>query len=461
MTQLRARPAIAWLPWGASAFERARDEQKCVLLAIVASWSAACREMDDRCYGNAEIAAEINRWFVPVRVDADRRPDVMDRYELGGLPTTAFLDADGQILGGGTFVPPDRLVDALRQVRQTPISHTPAAQSAPREPGRSLSDAQLEAQVFDAFDHQHAGFGTAPKFPLVAPVRLALDRFRESGNTAIAEYATRTLDAMAWNGLYDENGGGFCRCAAAADWSAPQREKLLATNASLLDLYLEAGVTLENERWLARAADTLAFVRDTLALSSGEGWRAAAESDGARFGDSNAAMVSAALHAARVFEDDELRETALQSLESVLLSTYRPGQGVAHCAGGVRGLLIDHVAMAMAHLDAWDLTGDVVYQMMAHELVQFMVRTMSSRDGGFMDRWTTDTDDTLGLLTTRLKPFVLNCDAAGLLHRLSRATNDAHWHQQALQTLDAVAPMASEQGPLAAHFLLARRSLAR
>jgi hypothetical protein len=266
---------------------------------------------------------------------------------------------------------------------------------------------------------------------------------------------------MAWNGLYDEDAGGFCRCAAAADWSGPQREKLLTTNASLLDLYLEAGVALENERWLARAADTFAFVRDRLELSPGEGWRAAVGSDGARYGDSNAAMVSAALHASRVFADDGLRETALQSLESVLLSTYRPGQGVAHCAGGVRGLLTDHVAMATAHLDAWDLTGDVVYQMMAEELVQFMVRTMSARDGGFMDRWSTDTDDTLGLLTTRLKPFVANCDAAVLLHRLSRATNDAHWHRQALQTLAAVAPMASEQGPLAAHFLLARRSLAR
>jgi uncharacterized protein YyaL (SSP411 family) len=461
MTQLRVRPAIAWLPWGASAFERARDEQKCVLLAIVASWSAACREMDDRCYGDAEIAAEINRWFVPVRVDADRRPDVMDRYELGGLPTTAFLDADGQILGGGTFVPPERLAEALRQVRRTPMSHASVAQFEAPGPSRSLTDEQLEAQVFSAFDHEHAGFGTAPKFPLVAPVRLALDRFRETGNGEIAEYATRTLDAMAWNGLYDEDAGGFCRCAAAADWSGPQREKLLATNASLLDLYLEAGVTLENERWLARAADTLAFVRDRLELSPGEGWRAAVDSDGARYGDSNAAMVSAALHASRVFADDGLRETALQSLESVVLSTYRPGQGVAHCAGGVRGLLTDHVAMATAHLDAWDLTGDVVYQMMAEELVQFMVRTMSARDGVFMDRWSTDTDDTLGLLTTRLKPFVANCDAAVLLHRLSHATNDAHWHRQALQTLAAVAPMASEQGPLAAHFLLARRSLAR
>lgn len=460
MSQLRVRPAVAWLPWGAPAFERARDEQKCVLLAIVAPWSAACRAMDERCYGDAEIADEINRWFIPVRVDADRRPDVAERYELGGLPTTAFLDAAGQVLGGGTFVPPERLATALRQVRQAPLSKRPdVGENVPR-PTRTLSEEQLVAQVFDAFDGDHAGFGSAPKFPLVAPVRLALELFRDTNDPAMASYATRTLDAMAWNGLYDEEEGGFCRCAAGTDWSDPQKEKLLVTNAALLDLYLEAAVTLDNQRWLGRAADALAFVQRTLALSPGEGWRAAVGCDGTRYSDVNATMVSAALHASRTFDDASLVETALHSLESVLLSSYRPGQGVAHCAGGVRGLLTDQVAMASAHLDAWDVTGDEVYQMMAQELVQFIVRTMGARDGAFDDRWNA-ADDSVGLMGNPLTPFVLNCEAATLLHRLSRATDDAHWHERAVQACGAVAPMAPDQGPLAAHFLLARRSLTR
>ncbi len=292
-------------------------------------------------------------------------------------------------------------------------------------------------------------------------MRLALDLFRETGAAEMAGYATRTLDAMAWNGLYDEEAGGFCRCAAHEDWSEPQREKLLGINAALLDLYLEAGVTFGNERWLARAADVLEFVQGHLAVAPGEGWRSSIESDATRLSDANAAMASAALRASRVFEDSTLREIALQALEAVLLATYRPGQGVAHCTGGVRGLLTDHAAMAAAHLDAWDLTGDVVYQMMAQELAQFAIRTMATGEGAFADRATLDDDVPIGLLHQPLRPFALNCEIADVLHRLARATEDPAWHQLAVRTLDAVEPDAAAQGPLAAHFILARRSLAR
>ena len=466
MTPLRVVRAVSWLPWGAASFARARDEGKCVLLAIAAPWSAACRAMDERCYSDADIVAEINRWFVPVRVDADRRPDLVDRYELGGLPTTAFLDADGEILGGGTFVPPERFLDVLRLARQplSPVFRGGRAGTASAVDASvpvASSDEDLTALVFSSFDAVHGGFGGAPKFPLVAPVRLALDLFRETGDPALTGYVSRTLDAMAWGGLYDEEEGGFSRCAAHADWTDPQREKLLGVNASLLDLYLEAGVTLGNERWLARAADTISFVQRDLALAPEHGWRVSAASDAYCLSDANAAMVSASLHASRVFEDDSLRELALQALEAVLLATYKPGAGVAHCRGGIRGWLSDHVAMITAHLDAWDLTGDVVYQMMAEELAQFVVRTMALPDGGFADRTPGDGEELHGLLRRPLKPFIVNCDAAHALHRLSRATGDRKWHERARQALEAVEPLAAAHGPLAAHFLTARRALAR
>ena len=465
MTPLRVVRAVSWLPWGAAPFARARDEGKCVLLAIAAPWSAACRAMDERCYSDADIVAEINRWFVPVRVDADRRPDLVDRYELGGLPTTAFLDAEGQILGGGTFVPPERFLDVLRLARQplSPVFRggSAGATNAAVPPVSVPSSDDLAALVFSSFDAVHGGFGSAPKFPLVAPVRLALDLFRETGDPTMAVYVSRTLDAMGWAGLYDEQEGGFSRCAAHADWSEPQREKLLGVNASLLDLYLEAGVTLGNERWLARAADTLAFIQRDLSLAPDDGWRVSVASDALWLSDANAAMVSAALHAARVFEDDPLRELALHALESVLLATYKPGDGVAHSQGGIRGWLSDHVAMIAAHLDAWDVTGDVVYQMMAEELAQFMLRTMGLSDGAFADRARGEGEEFQGLLRRPLKPFVVNCDAALALHRLSRATGDRKWHERARRALDAVEPLAAAQGPLAAHFLIARRSLSR
>ena len=463
---LRAPTAVRWLPWSAVAFERARVEDKVILLSLHAAWSHACHDMDAACYVDHSIAEEINNRFVPVRVDADRRPDIAERYDLGGLPTTAFLDGEGNVLGGGTFVPPQRLRAALTRVALMRGGTDRASEERPLvverlEFGVDSIEA-LTTSVFESFDHQHAGFGGTPKFPLAAPVRLALELSCESGSGEMADYAARTLDAMGWSALYDEDDGGFFRCSIGSDWQQPQREKLLLTNAALLDLYLEAGVTMANERWLGRAADVLEYVQTKLASAPGEGWRASEESDGARLSDVNAMMVSAALHASRVFGDETIGGLALQSLETVLLATYRPGQGVAHCQGGVRGLLTDHVAMITAQLDAWDMTGNVVYRMMAEELAHFAVRTMwDQKDGGFFDCVSTDDDDALGLLRRRLKPFVLNCEAAEAIHRLSLAAEDATLSAYATRALDSVQGDAVRQGPLAAAYVRARRALSR
>ena len=95
---------IDWLPWSAAAFARAKAERKPVLLSIVTTWSRGCDEMDRTSYADPVVAGLVAERFVPIRVDADRRPDISSRYTLGGWPTTAFLNADGEILGGGTFV---------------------------------------------------------------------------------------------------------------------------------------------------------------------------------------------------------------------------------------------------------------------------------------------------------------------------------------------------------------------
>ena len=456
---LRPRTAVTWLPWTRAAFDRAREEEKIVFLSVDAAWSKACRDMDDRCYADPAVAEEINRWFIPVRVDADRRPDVAERYDLGGLPTTAFLTPEGDVLGGGTFVPKERLLGALTRVRAA--GSTTARSAPPPAPTARRSTEALIAQVFDSFDREHAGFGGAPKFPLTGPVRLALDLFRETGSAVMADYATRTMDAIGWGALYDEVDGGFFRCCASVDWQEPAREKLLSTNAALLDLFLEAGVTLRNERWLARAADVLEYVQSRLSDAPGEGWRMSEASDGARFSDVNAHMVSSALRASTVFEDVSLRQLALQSAETVLLASYRPGDGVAHCRGGVRGLVSDQIASAGAQLDAWDVTEDVPHQMMAQELVHCAIRTgWDPEQGGFFDRGP-EADAELALRENRLKPFVLNCEAAEVLHRLSQAVADDEFHRLAVSALDAVGPFAELHGPLAAHYLLARRSLSR
>jgi uncharacterized protein YyaL (SSP411 family) len=182
------------------------------------------------------------------------------------------------------------------------------------------------------------------------------------------------------------------------------------------------------------------------------------------YADSNAAMVSSALFAARVFNDDGLREFALKSLERVLLANYKPGKGVAHYNDGqprVRALLGDQFAMAAACLDAFEATGNVVYEMMAEELGHYAMRTMwDEAAGGFFDRGNSDGEEILGLMNQPLKPFVTNCDAAGTLVRLGAASGEQDFVRAAERTLAAMHPSAAVQGPLAAHWLLAVRAAA-
>jgi len=480
MPTLRVVPSeVAWLPWSEDAFARARVERKPILLCIATTWSDSCREMDRTSYADPAIAFLINDRFVPIRVDADRRPDISERYSLGGWPTTAFLTPDGEILGGGTYVEVERMPAVLENVRAAfdekrghstfrGMEHSAIAETAtarnvecPQLPALLTSD-ELCAQVFDSFDVDFGGFGREPKFPHAAPVHLALALHQRSADEHLKAIVVRTLDAM--GALYDEADGGFYRYATGRDWSRPHREKLLEVNAALVRVYLAAAQALDVARYADRAADTLRFVLHSLADATDGGWYGSQSAGGdvvdrVFYADANAAMASAALSAAAAFEDEWLRDFALKSLERVLLACYRPGQGVAHYFDGearVRGLLGDQIAMADAQLDAYDATGNIVYEMMAEELAHFALREMwDAEHGGFFDRAAADGPDAVGLLRLRLKPFVTNCDAARVLKRLAAASGDEQFAHASADTLAAMAPLASAQGALAAHYVLA------
>jgi uncharacterized protein YyaL (SSP411 family) len=479
--------SVRWQPWGAAAFARARDERKPVLLSITATWCQSCHEMERTTYADPSVATFINRQFVPIRVDVDARPDVSERYSLGGWPTTAFLTPGGALLGGGTFVPLDRMLAVLGRVTEAfasrPDEDVEDIERASAPPsGLALPIAELSDAVFASFDEEHGGFGVVPKFPLVAPLHLALELSRDDDGSRYQPIVEASLDAMGWGGLYDEVDGGFFRYAATRDWQLPHSEKMLEGNAALLRLYLDAGAAFGRPRFTERAADVLRYIQTWLADPVDGGWWGSQQADAdyyaavsheerraltpppvgrVLYADWNGAMASAALHAAAVFNDDGLRDFALKSFERVLLACYKPGSGVSHSPGsaGVRGLLADQFAMASASLDAFDLTGNVVYEMMAEELAHYAIRTMwDEPDGGFFDRAPDAPEPGVGLMRRPLKPFAPNCDLSRTLRRLAAASGDNEFTAIADRTVAAMAPLAAEQGPLAAHYLLAVRA---
>ena len=109
---------IKWRTWGDAAFAEAREQGKPVLLAISAVWCHWCHVMDETSYSIPEIIEIINDRYVPVRVDNDERPDVNRRYNMGGWPTTVFLTPEGEIIHGGTYVPPDQMWQAVNGVNE-------------------------------------------------------------------------------------------------------------------------------------------------------------------------------------------------------------------------------------------------------------------------------------------------------------------------------------------------------
>jgi uncharacterized protein len=468
MTRLRTlSTGVAWTAWSGAAFARAAAERRPVLVSVAAGWCGACREMERTTFADPTVATLINEQFLPVRVDPDARPDIADRYSLGGWPTTAFLSWEGDVLGGGTFISLERMPGVLRQVSEAFAAPRggPGRAPAAAGPATTPSPAPSALDVLAAYDAAHGGFGTAPKFPHVAPLRLALAGSAADGRTGRdEEMVVRSLDAMGWDGLFDEAEGGFFHYAAGPGWRAPHPAKRLDDQAALIRLYLDAGESLGLARFTARAADTLAFVQAWLADPDG-GWYCARHTGDAApqptplYADANAAMVSAALHAARVLEDDGLARFALTSLERVLLACYRPGDGVSHYHDGARqarGLLADQVAMAGACLDAHEATAQAPYLMMAEELMHFALRVLwDDARGAFRDRASDPDEPAIGLLAEPLYPFAANCAAAAVLRRLATDAGDHDFATCADRTLASMAPLAASQGLMAAQYLLA------
>ena len=453
---------IDWVPWSAEAFARAAREAKPVLLSITAAWCRACHEMDRTTYADPEVASLVRDRFIAIRVDTDRRPDINERYNLGGWPTTAFLTAAGDVIAGGTFVPVDRMPGVLERVSTAYGSAMVTALVIPEpDPGGDAPEIEaLTQSIFSTFDEEHGGFGIEPKFPHTAPLHLAMALFRETGGEHLRHIVERTLDGMAGGGLWDARAGGFYRYATRRDWQLPHTEKLLETNAELLRAYAEAALVFGRDVDRDRCAALAAFMTGVLRAEPG-GFRGS-DADGMLYMDGNAKAAGALLGAATVLDDSALGREALASFERVILLCYKPGAGLAHYSDGVarvRGLAGDQIYTAGALLDAYDVSALEPYKMMAEELTRVALRELwDDAGGGLFDRAVHDGD--VGLLRARRKPFVANAEAASLLARLERTSGDPEFHARAEGALHAASVQVAGQGPLAAHYVLAARQLA-
>ena len=286
-----AHNPVDWYPWGEEALERAKHEQKPILLSIGYSACHWCHVMERESFENEEIAAVMNELFINIKVDREERPDLDEIYmnavqvmtRQGGWPMTVFLTPDLKPFYGGTYYPPtdrygrpgfpkvmeavaeafnDKKVQVLEQADQLTAQLNQISNVV--DPHEHELTEQLMQNAFQhyhsQFDSHHGGFGNAPKFPPSMGLPFLLRYWHHSGNAYALEMVELTLEKMARGGMYDQLGGGFHRYSTDAHWLVPHFEKMLYDNAQLVVGYFEAFQATQKPFYRDIAVETLDYV---------------------------------------------------------------------------------------------------------------------------------------------------------------------------------------------------------
>lgn len=263
-----AENPVDWLPWGEEAFYRAGHEDKPIFLSIGYSTCHWCHVMARESFEDSQVAALLNRYYIPVKVDREERPDVDSVYMQacqaltgsGGWPLTIIMTADKLPFFAGTYIPKNSrgnqagLIPLLSAIARRwaedresllktagEIGSFLSAQRepSPAEPGEGRLKAAA-AQLAAAYDREYGGFGTAPKFPSPHDLLFLLRLAHFTGDKEQRQMVDNSLRQMYRGGIYDHFGGGFSRYSTDREWLAPHFEKTLYDNALLSFLYTEA-----------------------------------------------------------------------------------------------------------------------------------------------------------------------------------------------------------------------------
>lgn len=286
-----AHNPVDWYPWGPEAFEKAKKENKPILLSIGYSTCHWCHVMERESFENEAIAKLINDNFIAIKVDREERPDVDRAYMLfvqattgsGGWPMTVFLTPQLKPFFGGTYFPnEDRngmkgFPTVLNKIHEAwEKDHDELAKMAEGFT-KALRD-EIKTEIKDAgpmtlplmskalalykveFDEKNPGFGIAPKFPRPAVFNFLLRYRYRTRDEAALRMTLDTLKAMAAGGIHDQVGGGFHRYSTDNRWFLPHFEKMLYDQAQLASAYLDAYQITHEDFYAATARDILDYV---------------------------------------------------------------------------------------------------------------------------------------------------------------------------------------------------------
>jgi uncharacterized protein YyaL (SSP411 family) len=303
-----AHNPVDWFPWCDEAFEKAKKENKLVLVSIGYSACHWCHVMEHESFEDEEIAAVMNKFFVNIKVDREERPDVdqiyMNAIQLmsgqGGWPLNCFVLPDGRPIYGGTYFKSEQWMNVLHQLREIFVSEREKVENYAakltqgiKEESNIFEDVSVEASAQDdpfpemisrwenRFDNLEGGPNKAPKFMLPNNYLFLLRYAHLKNDDRVKDHVEITLDKMAMGGIFDQIGGGFSRYSTDMIWKVPHFEKMLYDNAQLITLYSEAYRLFKDDLYKETVYKTIEFIQNELTGPEGEFYSALdADSEG-------------------------------------------------------------------------------------------------------------------------------------------------------------------------------------
>lgn len=287
---------VDWMPWGSEALQKAKESNKLIIVSIGYSACHWCHVMERESFENDAIAETMNKFFVPIKIDREERPDIDQIYMIavqlmtnaGGWPLNCICLPDGRPIYGGTYFKAHDWQNILLQIakmwEETPklaIEYaeklTLGIQSAEKLPIQAIPEEytlqDIKSVVLpwkEQFDYKDGGYRRTPKFPLPNNWSFFLQYGFLAKDEDIVKHVHFTLEKMAYGGIYDQIGGGFSRYSVDGQWHVPHFEKMLYDNAQLISLYSEAYQQKPTSLYRRIVSETITWAaREMLAPNGG------------------------------------------------------------------------------------------------------------------------------------------------------------------------------------------------
>ncbi len=291
--QQHAHNPVKWYPWGKEAFEKAKREDKPIFLSIGYSTCHWCHVMERESFENKKIAKILNENFVAIKVDREEHPNIDSYYQniftvmngrSGGWPLTIVMTPDKGVFFSATYLPPDErfgesglertlkfLADAYKHRRDdikksvesinTALKRYQESRHSQVRLDNSLMKKYIEG-VKERFDFSNGGIGVSPKFPHATTILTLLDIYRLNGDKDALKMAQMMLKSMAKGGIYDQIEGGFFRYSTDEAWMIPHFEKMLYTNAELIEAYAVGYFSTKDERFKEVVRESITAIEE-------------------------------------------------------------------------------------------------------------------------------------------------------------------------------------------------------